>query len=57
MKKITRFGDIPQFTREGNYQVDMDIRRIPEWIENEQKEMNLQLNPKFQRGHVWTQDQ
>ena len=30
--KITRFKDIPQFTREGSYQVDMDIRRIPEWI-------------------------
>ena len=57
MEKITRFRDIPQFTREGNYQVDMDIRRIPEWIVNEQKEMNLQLNPKFQRGHVWTEDQ
>ena len=57
MTKITRFKDIPQFTREGNYQVDMDIRRIPEWIVNEQKEMNLQLNPKFQRGHVWTEDQ
>ena len=57
MEKITRFRDIPQFTREGNYQVDMDIRRIPEWIANEQKEMNLQLNPKFQRGHVWTEEQ
>lgn len=55
--KITRFKDIPQFTREGNYQVDMDIRRIPEWIKNEQREMNLQLNPGFQRGHVWTEEQ
>ena len=54
MEKITRFRDIPQFTRDGNYQVDMDIRRIPEWIVNEQKEMNLQLNPNFQRSHVWT---
>ena len=57
MEKITRFRDIPAFTRDGNYQVDMDIRRIPEWIANEQKEMNLQLNPNFQRGHVWTEEQ
>lgn len=30
--KITRFGDIPQFTRDSNYKVNMDIRRIPAWI-------------------------
>ena len=57
MEKITRFKDIPQFTRNGSYQVDMDIKRIPGWIEIEQKEMNLQLNPNFQRGHVWTEEQ
>ena len=37
MEKITRFKDIPQFTRNGSYQVDMDIKRIPGWIETEQK--------------------
>lgn len=52
MGKITKFADIPQFTRDGNYQVNIDIRRIPQWIKNEQEEMNLQLNPTFQRGHV-----
>ena len=57
MERITRFKDIPQFTRTGSYQVDMDIKIIPGWIETEQKEMNLQLNPKFQRGHVWTEGQ
>lgn len=57
VEKITKFADIPQFTRDGNYHVNMDIRRIPKWIEGEQKEMNLQLNPTFQRGHVWTEEQ
>lgn len=57
MGKITKFADIPQFTRDGNYQVNIDIRRIPQWIKNEQEEMNLQLNPTFQRGHVWTEEQ
>lgn len=57
MEKITRFKDIPQFTRSGSYQVDMPINRVPNWIEAEQKEMNLQLNPNFQRGHVWTEEQ
>lgn len=55
--KYTRFGDIPQFMRDANYQVNMDIRRIPIWIEENEKENGLQLNPNFQRGHVWTEEQ
>jgi uncharacterized protein with ParB-like and HNH nuclease domain len=27
------------------------------WIKQEQEELGLQLNPKFQRGHVWTEQQ
>lgn len=41
MTRVTKFSDIHQFTRDGNHQVNMDIRRIPKWIEGEQKEMNL----------------
>lgn len=55
--KITNFKDIPQFTKEGNYQVEISIARIPDWIATEQKEMGLQLNPVFQRGHVWSKEQ
>lgn len=54
--KITRFKDIPQFTRGSNYKVNMDIRRIPAWIE-ENEQYGLQLNPDFQRGHIWTEQQ
>lgn len=54
--KITRFSDIPQFTRDSNYKVNMDIRRIPAWI-RENEGYGLQLNPSFQRGHVWTEQQ
>lgn len=52
-----RFCDIPQFTSSGRYNVDMSmeflIKQIDMWIEEE----GLQLNPDFQRGHVWTGDQ
>lgn len=27
--KYTKFKDIPQFTRDGNYQCDVNISRIP----------------------------
>ena len=56
MNKITKFSDIPQFTRAGSWECNFDIEGIARWIEQEQRE-GLQLNPKFQRGHVWTEEQ
>ncbi len=58
MKKITRYQDIPQFTSCGSYQVNMDPKYLiqhvcTEWVE----EQGLDLNPDFQRAHVWTQEQ
>lgn len=57
MKKITRFSDIPKFTRDGHWQADFDFKYLMGFIEENIKEHNLQLNPDFQRGHVWTQEQ
>lgn len=54
---MIKFCDIPQFTPRGTYSVNMSmeflIKQIDVWIEEE----GLQLNPDFQRGHVWTEDQ
>lgn len=55
--KYTKFKDIPQFTRDRNYQCDIDIIRIPRWINYMREDMELELNPNFQRGHVWTEEQ
>lgn len=59
MKKITKFADIPQLTRDGTYQVNVPIRyvldNITKWEEDDYYQ--LQLNPDFQRGHVWTEEQ
>lgn len=52
-----KFEDIPRFTRPGSYQVNMLLHHIPEWIERHEEELGLQLNPDFQRGHVWTREQ
>lgn len=30
--KYTKFKDIPQFTRGGIYQCDLNINRVPIWI-------------------------
>lgn len=54
---ITKFRDIPQFTSDGNWQCDFDIEHLVNWVEREEAELGLQLNPDFQRGHVWTEEQ
>lgn len=55
--KLTKFADIPQFTSEGTYQVNYPLSSLVKYIEEEVKEMGLQLDPDFQRGHVWTEEQ
>ena len=55
--KITRFQDVPRFTRDGTYQVDYDFKHLVNALDELEKNHGLQLNPKFQRGHVWTREQ
>lgn len=57
MDKITRFADIPKMTRSGSYEVDYPLDSLVRWVKEQEKEMGLQLNPDFQRGHVWTEEQ
>jgi uncharacterized protein with ParB-like and HNH nuclease domain len=57
MNKITRFEDIPQFTRDGAWQCDFTLDYLVKHINEEIEEHGLQLNPDFQRGHVWTEEQ
>ena len=52
-----RFRDIPQFISDGSYQVNMSWEYLIEWLDQRVKEEGLQLNPDFQRGHVWTEEQ
>lgn len=55
--KITAFKDIPQFTRDGHYQVDYPIDHLVGFLDEEIRDRGLQLNPDFQRGNVWTEEQ
>lgn len=41
----------------GSYQVCCPLPSLVKFIEDEVSEMGLQLNPDFQRGHVWTEEQ
>ena len=57
MSKITRFKDIPQFTKSGSWQADFSLEYLVKYINEEVNDHGLQLKPKFQRGHVWTEQQ
>lgn len=55
--KIVRFKDIKRFTTDGNYNVCYPLPSFVKCILEEIEDRGLQLNPKFQRGHVWTEQQ
>ena len=53
-----KFTDIPKFlTNRANYKIDVGFKYFADTIENFVKEEGLILNPEFQRGHVWTEEQ
>ena len=45
--KYTKFKDIPQFTRDASYHVNMDIRRVSIWIEENIIHALLRVQPSF----------
>lgn len=49
--------DIPMLTGEGRYNVAVPLGFLVDKIKDWQDELNLQLDPDFQRGHVWTEGQ
>lgn len=51
------YKDIKKLTGNGHYCVDVEMRYLPEKVKQEISELRLQLEPDFQRGHVWTTEQ
>lgn len=52
------FTDIPQLlTNKANYKVDVGFKYFSKTINQYIEEYGLILNPEFQRGHVWTEEQ
>jgi hypothetical protein len=49
------YEEIPKFPHSG-YEVAISYSFLPEWLDG-QLEQGLDLNPDFQRGHVWTEEQ
>ena len=52
--KYTRFRDIPKLIHGGDYHIHVSWMHIERWLSEEY--VGADLNPDFQRGHVWSRD-
>ena len=50
---MPRFQDIPQYTQCSGYSVDISWNYLPTHLESQINNYKLELDPDFQRGHVW----
>ena len=56
MENKLNINNIPRYIDAGNYAVDLPLKELPSWVKDHE-EQGLQMNPDFQRGHVWTKEQ
>ena len=57
-QKPLRFRDIPKLTKCSGYSVDVSWNYLEKMLDGYREYPNgLDLDPDFQRGHVWTEDQ
>lgn len=56
-KKPISIEEIPKFISWGNYYVDIEWSYLVNKVEKDQEEWGLDLEPDFQRGHVWSEEQ
>lgn len=55
-----KFTDIPQFTSRGCYEIDVSLSYLVQHVKDHQDRVGgavLDLNPDFQRAHVWNDKQ
>lgn len=52
-----KVSSIPKLTSYGNHSVSIRLGSIKRTIQEYQDEDNLEINPDFQRGHVWNEEQ
>lgn len=52
-----KFSDIKQFIRSGSYEIDVSLDHLKRTLDAWEDDYGLELNPDFQRGHIWTEEQ
>lgn len=54
---VPYFRDIQKFTKTSSYHIDLDWQAVEGWLKKQEREIGLDLNPEFQRDHVWSVEQ
>lgn len=54
---MAKFADIPKFVGNGTYCITVGLEALPSIYAMYVERYGLDVNPDFQRGHVWNQDQ
>lgn len=52
-----KLNNIPQLTPEGDYEIAIGLKYLESTLRDYEEDYGLELNPDFQRGHVWTEQQ
>ena len=55
MQKFTKYKDIPRYIESGSWKCNYTVEGLVEAIEEFELNSNLQMEPDFQRGHVWNE--
>lgn len=53
--KYKSFQDIPPFIQYGSYEIDVGFKYLETQLGHYREDVGLDLDPDFQRGHVWTE--
>lgn len=52
-----KLRDIPQYTRDGHYRIDVPLSYLEECLARYEETYGLDMDVDFQRAHVWTPEQ
>lgn len=52
-----KLEDIKMLMPCSSYEVNVNLNYIDKWLEDIEEDYGLELNPDFQRGNVWTEEQ
>lgn len=52
-----KYRDIPKFTTQGDYHINVAFEDVTPVLDRYIRDRGLQMEPDFQRGHVWTEEQ
>lgn len=57
MGKRMKIKELPRLIPVGNYRINVGLKSLKRQLENFLEDFNLNLNPEFQRAHVWSLNQ